>query len=67
MLCRLDWSDEYAQNPTWWKRRSALERGLTIIAVCGVLLCIALAISIGVIVSNSRSCNGTDAEGIVID
>ncbi|XP_074110520.1 M13 family metallopeptidase neprilysin 2 isoform X2 [Cotesia typhae] len=49
------------KNPTWWKRRSALERGLTIIAVCGVLLCIALAISIGVIVSNSRSCNGTDA------
>ncbi|XP_057331076.1 neprilysin-2-like isoform X2 [Microplitis mediator] len=49
------------KNPTWWKRRSALERGLTIIAVCGVLLCIALAISIGVIVTNSRSCNGTDA------
>ncbi|XP_057331077.1 neprilysin-2-like isoform X3 [Microplitis mediator] len=52
------------KNPTWWKRRSALERGLTIIAVCGVLLCIALAISIGVIVTNSRSCNGTDADNI---
>ena len=47
------------RNPTWWKRRSAMERGLTVIAVSGVLLCIGLAIGIGVLVSNSASCDAT--------
>ncbi|XP_017759283.1 PREDICTED: membrane metallo-endopeptidase-like 1 isoform X2 [Eufriesea mexicana] len=45
------------KNPTWWKRRSALERGLTVIAVCGVLLCIALAVALGVLAANTASCN----------
>ncbi|XP_044018489.1 neprilysin-2-like isoform X2 [Aphidius gifuensis] len=44
-------------NPTWWKRRSALERGLTVIAVSGGLLCIALAIGIAVVLSNGKSCD----------
>ncbi|XP_063988790.1 neprilysin-2 isoform X2 [Diachasmimorpha longicaudata] len=44
-------------NPTWWKRRSAMERGLTVVAVSGILLCIAMAIAIGVIVANSNSCD----------
>ncbi|XP_057330914.1 neprilysin-2-like [Microplitis mediator] len=51
-------------DSSWWKRRTTLERGLTIIAVCGVLLCIALAISIGVIVKKSRSRSGTDADNV---
>ncbi|XP_034935733.1 neprilysin-2-like [Chelonus insularis] len=51
------------KNPTWWKRRSALERGLTVIAVSGVLVCIALAISIGVVVTNSRSCDTATTTG----
>ncbi|KAK2585581.1 hypothetical protein KPH14_010214 [Odynerus spinipes] len=45
------------KNPTWWKRRSALERGLTVIAVSGVLLCIALAVAIGVLAANAASCD----------
>ncbi|KAI5630566.1 VLP3p-2, transcript variant X2 [Venturia canescens] len=45
------------KNPTWWKRRSALERGLTVIAVSGILLCIALAVGIAVVISNSGSCD----------
>ncbi|CAK9798490.1 Nep2 [Anthophora plagiata] len=47
----------FNRNPTWWKRRSALERGLTVIAVCGVLLCIALAVALGVVVANTASCD----------
>lgn len=45
-----------SRNPTWWKRRSALERGLTVIAVSGVLLCIALAVALGVLAANTASC-----------
>lgn len=45
------------KNPTWWRRRSALERGLTIIAVCGVLVAIALAIALGVMSSTSQNCD----------
>ncbi|XP_066597327.1 neprilysin-2 isoform X2 [Prorops nasuta] len=44
------------KNPTWWKRRSALERGLTVVAVSGVLLCVALAVALGVFVANSAKC-----------
>ncbi|XP_053978584.1 neprilysin-2 isoform X1 [Hylaeus volcanicus] len=47
------------KNPTWWKRRSALERGLTVIAVSGVLLCIALAVALGVLAANTASCNAS--------
>ncbi|XP_011312064.1 membrane metallo-endopeptidase-like 1 isoform X2 [Fopius arisanus] len=45
------------KNPTWWKRRSAMERGLTVVAISGILLCIALAIGIAVLVANSNSCD----------
>ncbi|XP_029033207.1 neprilysin-2 isoform X2 [Osmia bicornis bicornis] len=45
------------RNPTWWKRRSALERGLTVIAVSGVLVCIALAVALGVLAANTASCS----------
>ncbi|CAL7951567.1 unnamed protein product [Xylocopa violacea] len=45
------------KNPTWWKRRSSLERGLTVIAVCGVLVCIALAVALGILAANTASCN----------
>ncbi|XP_076238812.1 M13 family metallopeptidase neprilysin 2 isoform X2 [Calliopsis andreniformis] len=45
------------KNPTWWKRRSALERGLTVIAVSGILLCVALAIALGVLAANTATCN----------
>ncbi|XP_078040555.1 M13 family metallopeptidase neprilysin 2 isoform X2 [Augochlora pura] len=45
------------KNPTWWKRRSGLERGLTVIAVSGVLLCIALVVAIAVVAANTASCN----------
>ncbi|CAL7951565.1 unnamed protein product [Xylocopa violacea] len=45
------------RNPTWWKRRSSLERGLTVIAVCGVLVCIALAVALGILAANTASCN----------
>ncbi|XP_011149286.1 neprilysin-2 isoform X2 [Harpegnathos saltator] len=41
------------KNPTWWKRRSGLERGLTVIAVSGFLLCIALAVALGILASNT--------------
>jgi membrane metallo-endopeptidase-like protein 1 len=53
------------KNPTWWKRRSALERGLTVMAVSAVLLCIALAIGIIVVVSNSGSCDVTSTNTAV--
>ncbi|XP_035741301.1 neprilysin-2-like isoform X2 [Vespa mandarinia] len=49
-------------NPTWWKRRSALERGLTVIAVSGVLLCIALAVALGVLAANAASCEQSSNE-----
>ncbi|XP_011866367.1 PREDICTED: membrane metallo-endopeptidase-like 1 isoform X1 [Vollenhovia emeryi] len=45
-------------NPTWWKRRSGLERGLTVIAVSGFLLCIALAVALGILAANT-TCNTT--------
>ncbi|XP_033323591.2 M13 family metallopeptidase neprilysin 2 isoform X2 [Megalopta genalis] len=45
------------RNPTWWKRRSGLERGLTVIAVSGVLLCIALVVAIAIVAANTASCN----------
>ncbi|XP_016921652.1 neprilysin-2 isoform X2 [Apis cerana] len=45
------------KNPTWWKRRSTLERGLTVIAVCAVLLAIGFAIAFGVLAANVASCN----------
>ncbi|XP_076754338.1 M13 family metallopeptidase neprilysin 2 isoform X2 [Xylocopa sonorina] len=45
------------KNPTWWKRRSSLERGLTVIAVCGILVCIALAVALGILAANTVSCN----------
>ncbi|XP_012252045.2 neprilysin-2 isoform X2 [Athalia rosae] len=45
------------KNPTWWRRRSALERGLTITAVIGVLFCVALAIGLAVIASSAKSCD----------
>nr|XP_033323580.1 neprilysin-2 isoform X1 [Megalopta genalis] len=45
------------KNPTWWKRRSGLERGLTVIAVSGVLLCIALVVAIAIVAANTASCN----------
>uniref|UniRef100_A0ABD2WDE5 Neprilysin-2 n=1 Tax=Trichogramma kaykai TaxID=54128 RepID=A0ABD2WDE5_9HYME len=43
-------------NPTWWKRRSSLERGLTVVAVCAVLAAIGLAIGLVVIAVNSETC-----------
>ncbi|XP_024943266.1 neprilysin-2 isoform X2 [Cephus cinctus] len=53
------------ENPTWWKRRSALERGLTIVAVSGALLCIALAVALGVLASNVGPCDvSTTAEAL---
>ncbi|XP_031827062.2 M13 family metallopeptidase neprilysin 2 isoform X1 [Nomia melanderi] len=48
-------------NPTWWKRRSALERGLTVIAVSGVLLSVALAVALGILAANTASCNGSQS------
>lgn len=50
------------RNPTWWKRRSGLERGLTVIAVSGFLLCIALAVALGILASN-RTCNTASRPG----
>ncbi|XP_058793347.1 neprilysin-2-like isoform X3 [Phymastichus coffea] len=47
------------KNPTWWKRRTALERGLTIMAVCAFLIALALAIGLGVVASNSESCQSS--------
>ncbi|KAK0081613.1 hypothetical protein PV326_007570, partial [Microctonus aethiopoides] len=44
-------------NPTWWRRRSALERGLTVLAIVIAFLCIGLAIGIGVLMTNSKSCD----------
>ncbi|XP_014481617.1 PREDICTED: neprilysin-11 isoform X1 [Dinoponera quadriceps] len=44
------------KNPTWWKRRSGLERGLTVIAVSGFLLCVALAVALGILAANT-TCN----------
>ncbi|XP_012288606.1 neprilysin-2 isoform X3 [Orussus abietinus] len=52
-------------NPTWWKRRSALERGLTVVAVSAALLCIVLAVGLGILASNSTSCDvSADAEAL---
>ncbi|CAL7951571.1 unnamed protein product [Xylocopa violacea] len=51
------WKNSVSLNPTWWKRRSSLERGLTVIAVCGVLVCIALAVALGILAANTASCN----------
>lgn len=55
------------KNPTWWKRRSALERGLTVVGVCAILLAVALAIGLGVVASNSASCEPalTRAEALI--
>lgn len=47
------------KNPTWWKRRSALERGLTVIAVSAVLICIGLAVALGILAANTGSCQVT--------
>ncbi|KAJ8668512.1 hypothetical protein QAD02_010175 [Eretmocerus hayati] len=44
------------KNPTWWKRRSALERGLTIVAVCAVLAAAGLAVGLGIIATSYTSC-----------
>ncbi|XP_011689066.1 PREDICTED: membrane metallo-endopeptidase-like 1 isoform X4 [Wasmannia auropunctata] len=46
------------KNPIWWKRRSRMERRLTVIAVFGFLLCIALAIALGILATN-MTCNTT--------
>ena len=53
----------FNRNPTWWKRRSSLERGLTVIAVCAVLVAAALAIGLGVVASNSEACEPTLTNG----
>ncbi|XP_046742992.1 neprilysin-2 isoform X2 [Diprion similis] len=45
------------KNPTWWKRRSAMERGLTIVAVTGVLLCVALAVGLAVVATSTGPCD----------
>ncbi|XP_033213002.1 neprilysin-2-like isoform X1 [Belonocnema kinseyi] len=45
------------KNPTWWRRRSALERGLTIATVTVTLAAIALAVIVGVLSSNTENCN----------
>lgn len=39
-----------------------MERGLTVIAVSGILLCIALAIALGVLAANT-SCNVSNRNG----
>jgi len=50
------------RNPTWWKRRSGLERGLTVIAVSGFLLCVALAVALGILAANT-TCGATSKNG----
>ena len=50
------------RNSTWWKRRSALERGLTVMSVCGVLITIGLIIGIEVIATKFRTCDKSLAE-----
>lgn len=55
------------KNPTWWKRRSGLERGLTVIAVSGVLLCVALVVAIAVVATNSASCNTQSGNAVALN
>ncbi|XP_014207883.1 neprilysin-2 [Copidosoma floridanum] len=44
------------ENPTWWKRRSALERGLTVVAVCAVLAAVAFAIGLVFVATSVENC-----------
>ncbi|XP_015511770.2 neprilysin-2 isoform X1 [Neodiprion lecontei] len=53
------------KNPTWWKRRSAMERGLTIVAVTGVLLCVALAVGLAVVATATGPCDISTSNSVV--
>ncbi|XP_046983494.1 neprilysin-2-like isoform X1 [Schistocerca americana] len=42
------------KNPTWWGRRTAMERGLTLVATVALLVAGALAISLGALVARQQ-------------
>lgn len=42
------------KNPTWWRRRTAMERGLTLVATVALLAAVALAVSLGVLVARRQ-------------
>ncbi|XP_049945688.1 neprilysin-2 isoform X2 [Schistocerca serialis cubense] len=46
--------DTVSGNPTWWRRRTAMERGLTLVATVALLAAVALAISLGVLVARRQ-------------
>ncbi|XP_037040793.1 neprilysin-2 isoform X2 [Bradysia coprophila] len=43
------------KNPSWWRRRTALEKTLTLISIVGVIAIIALAISLISVILNNKS------------
>lgn len=45
----------YFRNPSWWRRRTALEKTLTLISIVGVIAVIALAISLISVILNNKS------------
>jgi len=42
------------RNPTWWKRRTSMERGLTLLSVITVIIGISLAVSLAVVLYNNK-------------
>lgn len=51
MLCFLYF---YFRNPSWWRRRTALERALTLISIVCLLAVVALVVSLIVVIVNEQ-------------
>ncbi|GJQ69914.1 Nep2 [Trypoxylus dichotomus] len=51
----------FFRNPTWWKRRTSMERALTLISTIFILIGIALAIALGIVLYKTKATTETDA------
>ncbi|KAK9722859.1 Peptidase family M13 [Popillia japonica] len=49
------------KNPTWWKRRTSMERALTLISIIVILIGISLAIALGIVLYKTKATTQTDA------
>ncbi|KAK9722860.1 Peptidase family M13 [Popillia japonica] len=49
------------RNPTWWKRRTSMERALTLISIIVILIGISLAIALGIVLYKTKATTQTDA------
>ncbi|KRT85835.1 Peptidase, partial [Oryctes borbonicus] len=50
----------FFRNPTWWKRRTSMERALTLVSTIFILIGIALAIALGIVLYKTKATE-TDA------